>query len=536
MPSPKLAFDRTARRKLLSGFTQLADLLTVTLGPRGRMVAVSRESSRRAPELLSKGAIIARRMFGLPDRFEAMGALLARHLAWQMEERVGDGATTAVLLARQIMVEADRLVVAGYNPMQLGRGIEAALPILLYALRSQSQPLDTPEQIIALATSITGDSGLGKLIEEVFDVVGPQGAIDVRHSYALTHDREFIRGAFWNQGWVSSYFASAGGKATVEKPYLLLTDHHLQRSDELLPIMEQIQQAGRRSLVVIATEVTGDALNLLVTNKTRGAMATLAIKAPGLGTEKSEILQDLALLCGGEAILKSTGALVENAKLEQLGQADEVQAIRSGFTLIGGKGRPAAIRQRVNDLRQQANKAPYGRDRERLQERAGKLLGGVALLKVGAATESEQEAAKARAQAAIQSVRLGLAGGIVTGGGVAYLKCIPALEKLSLPEEQAPAITILRHALCAPMAAIIRNAGGEPAPIIVQVQSAKTDCGYDVVQECLTDLRAAHVVDPLPVVETALQAAVSTALMGLTTDVLIHKPRLNRDKEVDFEP
>lgn len=536
MPTPKLAFDRLARTKLLSGFNQLADLMMVTLGPRGRMVAVSRDNSRRPPELLNRGSVIARRMFGLPDRFEAMGALLARHLAWQMEEKVGDGATTTVIIARQIMVEADRHVVAGYNPMLLRRGIETALPVLLHALRQQSQPLDTPEQITALATSITGDPTLGKLIEEVFDVVGPQGAIDVRHSYGLEHDREYIRGAFWNQGWVSSYFADKGGKAVVEKPYLLFTDHTLQRADELLPIMEQIQRTGGRSFVVIATEITGDALNLLVTNKTRGAMATLAIKAPGLGSEKSDVLQDLALLCGGEAILKATGALVENVKLDQLGQADEVQAIRSGFTLIGGKGRPAAIRERVADLRRQASKAPYGRERDRFNERAGKLLGGVALLKVGAATESEQEVGKERARAAVQAVRLGLDGGVVTGGGAAYLGCIPALETLCLPDEQVPAISILRRALAAPMAAIIRNAGIEPAPILARLQNAQPGSGYDVVQQQICDLHALHILDPLPVVEAALQSAVSAALMGLTTDVLIHKPRDNRDDEVDFNP
>jgi chaperonin GroEL len=487
-------------------------------------------------ELLSDGALIARRMFGLPDRFESMGALLARHLAWQMEEKVGDGSTTAVLIARQIMVEADRHVVAGYNPMLLRRGLETAAQVVLQALRAQAQPLESPEQICALATSITTDAGLGKLIEEIFDVVGPQGAIDIRHSYGLEHEREYIRGAFWNQGWVSSYFAGEGGKAVIETPYLLLCDHHLQTADELLPIMEQIQRTGRRSFVVIATEITNDALNLLVTNKTRGAMATLAIKAPGLGSEKSEILQDLALLCGGEAILQATGAQIANVKLEQLGQADEVQAIRSGFTLIGGKGRPAAIRQRVTDLRKQASKAPYGRERDRFSERAGKLLGGVALLKVGAATETAQEVGKERAREAVQSVRLGLEGGVVTGGGVAYLECLSALDTLVLPDEQSPAIAILRRALLAPTAAIISNAGIEPAPILARLHAAEKGTGYDVLQEKITDLRAAQIVDPLPVLEAAFQSAVSTALMGLTTDVLVHKPRANRDDEVDFNP
>lgn len=536
MAHPRLAFEPAARQHLRQGFSRLADTMEIALGPRGRLVAVARDNPKRAPELLNDGATIARRFLGFPNRFETMGAFLARHIAWRMEEAVGDGATTAVVIARQVLNEADRCAAAGYNLMSIRRGLEKTLVVALQALEQQAQPLTKPEQIVALATSITNDEILGRYIEEIFDTVGPYGAVDVRTSYARTHERAYIQGTFWDQGWFSSHFTTNAGTALLKNPYLLLTNRHLEKADELVPILEKVRQAGDRGLVVLATQVAEAALNLLVANKTRNILPTVAIRAPGLGPEKTDILQDLAVLTGGKVFREEAGDRLEQATLADLGQADEVQAIRSGFTLIGGKGRPAAIRERHLELRHQLAKAAYGRERERLVERSGKLLGGVGLLKVGGATEVEQEHLKERAEEAVQVVRLGLQGGIVPGGGVAYLKCLAALETLDLPEEEAVAIPILRSALTAPFKAILRNSGFEPNPLLEQIQHSQHLCGFDVVRGQMVDVMAANIVDPLKVVHTALQTGVSGAMMGLTTAVLVHKPRINRDEAVDFLP
>jgi len=537
---PRLAFEPQARQSLRRGFNLLANMMEVALGPQGRLVAVDRINSRRPPELLSSGATIARRFLGVPNRFETMGAFLARHIAARMEDAVGDGATTAVVIARQVLNEMDRLVAAGHNVMRVRHGVEKGLIVILRELQTLAEPLAQPAQIIALATNVSGDATLGKYIEEIFDTVGPHGAIDVRTNYARTHDRQYIHGALWNQGWISSHFATNAGTAILKEPYLLFTNRHLKSAAELVPIMGKVRAAAGegtvRGLVVIANSVEQDALNILVTNKTRGALPTLAIKTPGLGNEKTDVLHDLAALCGGRVLSLEENLRLEDATLADLGQAEEVQAIRSGCTIIGGKGRPATIRQRSQQLRAQIPSAPIGRERERLVERAGKLQGGVGLLKVGGATESEQETTKIRTKAAVDLVRLGLQEGIVPGGGVAFVKCLAALDQLTLPDDEAAALPILRSALLAPMQAILRNSGYEPAPIVARVLAAGNGCGFDVMRGELANMVDAHIVDPVKVLSTALQIGVSGALMGMTTEVLIHKPRSNRDDEVDFNP
>lgn len=533
----RLAFEPRARQALRSGFNQLADAMAVALGPRGRLVAVNRENSRRPPELLNDGALIARRFLGLPDRFETMGAFLARHIAWKVEEAVGDGATTAVVLARAIVNETARHIGAGYNPMRMRIGMEKALRVASQALMDQAQPLDNPAQIRGLATAVTGDELLGEYIEEVFDVVGPFGAVQVRTNYGRSHNRRYINGTFWNQGWVSSYFTTEPGKAVVKNPYLLLTTRELASGEELLPVLELVRKADEdRGLVVMAPAIRGEALNLLVTNKSRDVLPTLAIKAPGLGHEKRDVLDDLAVMTGGRVFYAEMGDRIEEANLADLGQANEVQAIRSGFTLLGGKGRPAAIRQRSQELRNRIPDAPYGRERNRLIERAGKLIGGVALLEVGGATESERDYLKDRTNEAVHVVRLGLQDGIVPGGGTAYLNCIPAVEALDLPGDEAAGAAILAKALTAPLVAILENSGVEASPILACVQRAGNGTGYDVMRGELTDVMGANIIDPVKVLQVALETGVSGALMALTTEVLVHKPRQNRSEEVDFRP
>ncbi len=535
MPASRILFGSEAQNALRRGFDQLAAALEVALGPTGHLVAVERDNRRRPPELLVDGASIARRIAGLPNPHEGMGAYLARHIAWQMEEAVGDGATTAVVIARHILNEGHRHIAAGHNAMSLRRGLEKGLDAALEALRGLTSPLENAQQTVALATTITGDPALGKYIEEIFDVIGPLGAVEIRKSYARTHDRRYIRGVLWNNGWISSYFTTEPGKAVIAKPYLLFSDRHLSRADELLPLMGAIRKEGGRGLVVIATDVTGDALNLLVTNKQRGGLPTLAVKAPGLGLEKAEVLADLAALCGGKVFLEITGERLDKATLTDLGQADEVQAIRSSFTIVGGHGRPALIRQRADDLRKRIPSAPYGRERERLIERQSKLTGGVAVLEIGGASDVEQEYLKERTQEAVRVVRLALQEGIVPGGGAVYLACIPAVERLCLSTDETPAIAILCRALAAPTQAIIRNAGVETAPILARLRERGAGWGYDVLRHAIVEMAAAQIVDPAKVAETALRTGVSGALMALTTDVLVYKPRHNRDEDVDFE-
>jgi chaperonin GroEL len=538
MAHSRILYAPDARRALCKGFNKMAAAMCVALGPRGRLVALNRNNPRKPPELLNDGAAIARRFLGLPNRFETMGAFLARHIAWQVEEAVGDGTTTAVVIAQQIFNEADRYISGGHNGMSLRRGLEKGLVVVQAELASLARPLEDPRQITAMATGITGSEELGRYIEEIFDTVGPHGAVEIRNSYARVHDRRYIRGVMWNNGWISSYFCTEPGKAVLNDPYLLFTNRHLSSAAELAPIMAKVHSSsgGKRGLVVFATNVERDALNVLVTNKSRGTLPTLAIKTPGLGSEKDELLQDLAALCGGRVFLEVTHDRLEKATLEDLGQADEVQAIRSSFTIVGGKGRPADVRKRADELRRQLPNAAYGRERDRLIERSGKLMGGVGLLQIGGASDTERDHMKERAEEAVSVVRMGLLDGVVPGGGAALMAAAAALDGLDLPDDEAAALPILRAALEAPTRAIIANAGLEPNPILARLRESGPGCGFDVVHERFVEMADAAIVDPVRVLQAALEIGVSGALMALTTDVLIHKPRHNRDEDVTFTP
>ncbi len=537
MASSRILFSPAARRALSRGFNRLADTIQVALGPQGRLVAMSGDNPQRPPDLLNDGATIARRFWELPDRFETMGALLARHIAWQVEEAVGDGTTSAVIIARHVLNAANRLAANGHNVMSLRRGLEKCLAAVAPQLLAMATPLVDANQIRALASNITGNTELGFLIEEIFDTVGPQAFVDIRDSYSRHHDRRYIRGVLWNNGWLSSHFCTESGKAVLKNPFLLFTDRHLTNPAELVPIMETIRRdhGGKRGLVVLAPVLEGEALNLLVANKARGTLPTLAIQTPGLGSEKLEILHDLAALCGGRVLLSITGDQLENATTTDLGQADEVQAIKSSFTIIGGKGRPATVRLRSEWLRKQITGAAYGRDRERLVERSGKLAGGVTILHVGGASDVERNYLKERAQEAIRIVRLGLTDGVVPGGGSAFLACMPVLAHLSLPEDEKAAIQILKGALEAVPLALLTNAGYEPHPILAHLR-AHPDYSFDIEQGAYIKLSTSNIVDSARVLHTALSMGVSGALMAFTTDTLVHRPQSIRNPDVSFTP
>jgi chaperonin GroEL len=456
-----------------------------------------------------------------------------------MEEAAGDGGSTAIVLARAIVDAGLRHIAAGCDPMQLWRGLEKALPVAIAAIEQTAQPLDDDQHILALATAITGRDDLAKLIQECFEVVGQHGVIEVRPSQSVSHDREYIQGVLWNEGWKSSHFVTGGGAAVLQQPYVLCATHRLTTAAQLAPLMGVFVEANaankqQRGLVVIALAIEGDALNILVTNKARGVLPALAIHAPGAGNDRYESLRDLAALSGGKLFAEEAGDRVEAATIAELGQADEVNAVRSAFTLTGGKGRPAAIRQRIAEVRAQLPKSQSKVERDLLHERIGKLLGGAALLRVGGATEAERIHLMARAEDAVRVVRLGMEGGIVAGGGAAFLVAVPALATLRLPGDEAPASAILQHALLAPMCALVRNAGYEPAAWVHAALVRGAGFGFDVRTGLLTDMRAAHIVDPLKVTTTALRAAVSCAAMTLTVEALVHKPRSVRDEDVSL--
>ncbi|BCX04060.1 MAG: 60 kDa chaperonin [Candidatus Roseilinea sp.] len=532
-----------ARESLHEGMTLLAAAVEPTLGPLGRLVAIERETNPRtkAPDLLNDGATIARRIWALPDRWQTMGLLMARHAAAQVEEAVGNGGSTTIVLAHAIMTEGLRHIAAGCDPMRLRRGLERALPVALQAIERTARPLQDDQHILSLAGAITGRDDLARLIHECFDVVGPHGVIEVRPGHGVAHDREYIQGVLWNEGWKSSHFVTQGGAAVLERPYILFATHRLTKAAQLAPLMSALIEANearneQRGLVVIAFAIESDALNILVTNKVRGVLPALAIHAPGAGNDRFEILNDLATLCGGKLFAEEAGDRVESARLADLGQADEVNAIRSAFTITGGKGRPAAIRQRIAEIRRSLAHATGNAERDRLTERIGKLLGGVALLRVGGATEAERSHLMQRAEEAVRTIRIGMEGGLVAGGGAAFLAAVPALQQLELEGDEARASAMLRHALLVPMSALIRNAGYEPAPVIHEVTARGTGFGFDVRAGAVVDMWAANIVDPLRLVTTALRAATSCAAMALTTEALVHKPRSVRDDGVMLNP
>lgn len=532
-----------ARDSLRAGMTVLAAAVEPALGPLGRLVAIERETSPRtkAPDLLNDGATIARRIWALPDRWQTMGLLMARHAAAQVEQAVGDGGSTTILLTHAMVTEGLKRIAAGCDPMRLIRGLERALPVVTQAIERTARPLRDEQHILSLAMAITGREDLARLIHECFDVVGQHGVIEVRPSHRVSHDREYIQGVLWNEGWKSSHFITQGGAAVIKQPYILFTTHRLTKASQLAPVMSALIEANaarneQRGLVVIAFAIEGDALNILVTNKVRGVLPALAIHAPGAGNDRFEILSDLATLCGGKLFAEEAGDRVESARLSDLGQADEVNAIRSAFTITGAKGRPAAIRQRITDLRRLLTRTADNSERDRLTERIGKLLGGVALLRVGGATEAERAHLMRRAEEAVRTIRIGMEDGLVAGGGVAFLAALPVLQRLELKGDEAHADGVLRQALLAPMSALIRNAGYEPAPLIHEAIARGEHFGFDMRTGRVVDMWAAGIVDPLRVVTTALRTATSCAAMTLTTEALVHKPRSTRDDDVMLNP
>ena len=522
----------------------MAGIARVTIGPLGRVVAVESTSKRtNPPEMLDDAAIIARRLIEIPGAFENMGAMLARHLAWYVRDRVGDGSAMALILAQKMISETVRYVAAGHNPMSIWRGLYKARPVLESALEKLARPLEDPGHIISLATSIVKDEELGRFIEEIFDIVGPEGYVEVRGAYGVESDREYVEGIYWNVGWVSPYFADKDDEtqAWVDRPYILVTDQTLSDAHELVPVLETVRRAGGKSLVVIAPSLRGSALNLMVANNVQGRMRLLGLKAPRWGDTRRGILEDIAVATGGRFMAKDAGDSIAHMRLEDLGRAHHVVCTRQSFTIVGPMGSPKAIRERVRLLRGRranAQKNPRRSDRiqttKDLDERISRLLGGTAILHVGGATEAEREHKKQLAEDAVRVVRLGLQGGVVAGGGSAYVALLPVLDEVEVTEDESPALNILRAALVSPLECLVRNAGYDPGPVVAMVAEAPDGWGFDVLRGEMVNMWEANIVDPLPMVRESLSQSMSVAAMTITTDALIY--RSDRNESPSLEP
>lgn len=522
----RVVFDLQARKAVKRGFDQIARLAEVTLGPVGGVVALEKIAGRdRSPELISDTATIARRIVEISGQFDNMGAMLARHMAWRMHEEVGDGAATALVMAKSVIDDGLRFVTAGHNAMSLWHGMQKMLDPVREALTEMSKPLESQDQITALATSLVGDETIGGFIEEAFDIVGPQGFVEVRSAYGMQDDREYVEGSYWDSGWVSPYFAdkATGTQAVVEKPYILVTDYDLSSAQDLVPVLERVRADGGKALVVIAGNIKESALNLMVSNNARGTLRLLGLKAPRVGDMRRGVLEDIAILCGARFVRKDAGDDIKQVKAGDLGHAQSVVCSRATFTMIGTMGKPQAIRERIRDLQRRRENADERAERDRLDERVGKLLGGTAMLHVSGDSKEDRDRRKEVVENAVQVVRLGLQGGIVAGGGAAYIAALSALDDVELTADEEPAREMMRHALVAPLRKLVENAGFDPGPALAHVKEAPAGWGFDVTKGEVVDMYEANIVDPLPTVRSAFSHAMSAAMMALTTDVLIHR-------------
>jgi chaperonin GroEL len=521
-PRARVAFTR--------GVDQMANVLRVTLGPTARAVVMAPIISTRAPELLTDSATIARRIIELPDPYENMGAMLIRHMAWRMREKVGNGAATATVIAQTLLHEANYQAAAGANVMMLKRGMERGLQVAYAELNRMAVPMESPEQIEALAiASAAGDVEIGRYVAEMLEIIGVEGVILVEDHAGRKTDREYVEGLQWDSGYVSAYFCTDLDRmeAVIENPVILSTDVNVETVDQILPIMEVImakkQDLGIGGFVLIANEISGPALAIMVANTEQKTLPCLGIKAPGAGDRRVRILEDVAVLTGGRMIAEDAGDKMEDATLPDLGRARRVWANRDFFSIVGGGGEPGTIRQRVQEIKQLLPTADGDYEREKMRERIGKLQGGIGILKVGAASEREREIKKQRGEEAVSSARAAAEEGVVPGGGAAYLACRPALKELadSMDGDQALGVRALMRAMEAPTEWIVRNASQDSQSILAHLREAPPGHGYNAVTFRIEDMAQAGVLDPLKVIRTALETGASAGIMALTTEALV---------------
>ncbi len=526
MTAKQVIFGDEARQKLQRGVDTLARAVATTLGPKGRNVALDRKFG--SPSITHDGVSVAKEI-ELEDPFENMGAQLLKEAATKTNDIAGDGTTTSTVLAHAIVTEGIKALAAGANAMLLKRGIEAAAKAVSEKIGEQAIEIKTKEEMAHVASISAQDETIGQLIADVFDKVGNDGVITVEESKGMEFETEYVEGMQFDRGYISPYFITDPEhmEAVIENPYILLHDKKISAAQDIVPILEKLVQKGKRELVIIAEDVDGEALATLVLNKLRGMLNVLAVKAPGFGERRKAMLQDIAILTGGTVISEETGRKLESVTLEDLGQAEKVVATKEETTIVGGKGDPKAIEARIEQIRIEIDRATSDYDREKLQERLAKLAGGVAIIRVGAATETELKEKKHRVEDAVSATRAAVEEGIVPGGGVALLNASEALDGVKMDNEDAQmGVNIVHKALVMPMRLIAENAGLDGAVIVdtvrrLQQEENNTRIGYNVLTGKYEDMIKAGVIDPAKVTKGALENAASIAAMILTTEALI---------------
>ena len=521
MAAKDVRFHEPARHKLLAGVNILADAVKVTLGPKGRNVVLER--SFGAPTVTKDGVSVAKEI-ELKDKFENMGAQMVKEVASKTSDVAGDGTTTATVLAQSIVREGMKFVASGMNPMDLKRGIDKAVIVVVEELKKLSKPCTTSKEIAQVgAISANADEAIGKIISDAMDKVGKEGVITVEDGKGLQNELEVVEGMQFDRGYLSPYFINNAEKqiSVLEEPYILLHDKKISNIRELLPILEQVAKSGK-PLLIVAEEVEGEALATLVVNNLRGILKTSAVKAPGFGDRRKAMLEDIAILTGGQVIAEEVGLTLEKASLKDLGRAKRIEVAKEETTVIDGAGDPKAIEARVKNIRTQIDEATSDYDKEKLQERVAKLAGGVAVIKVGAATEVEMKEKKARVEDALHATRAAVEEGIVAGGGVAYIRARSALDKLKgeNPDQDA-GIRIVMRALEEPLRQIVANSGAEPSVVMNKIAEGKGNFGFNAQTEQFGDLVEMGVLDPTKVSRTALQNAASVAGLLLTTEAMV---------------
>src|SRR3954464_15919853 len=521
MAAKDVRFGENVRNKMVNGVNILSNAVKVTLGPKGRNVVLER--SFGAPTITKDGVSVAKEV-ELKDRFENMGAQMVKEVASKTSDVAGDGTTTATVLAQAIVQEGMKFVAAGMNPMDLKRGIDKAVDVVVGELKKISKPTTTSKEIAQVgAISANADESIGKTIAEAMEKVGKEGVITVEDGKGLENELELVEGMQFDRGYISPYFINNPDKqvAVLEDPYILLHDKKVSNIRDLLPLLEQVAKAGK-PLLIIAEDVDGEALATLVVNNIRGILKTTAVKAPGFGDRRKAMLEDIAILTGGTVIAEELGLKLENATLKDLGRAKKIEVGKEDTTIIDGAGEKEAIEARVKNIRKQVEEATSDYDKEKLQERVAKLAGGVAVIKVGAATEVEMKEKKARVEDALHATRAAVEEGIVAGGGVAYLRARANLKNLKGDNaDQDAGIKIVLRALEEPMRQIVNNAGDEPSVVLNKVVEGKDSFGYNAQTAEFGDLLQMGVIDPTKVVRFALQNAASVAGLVLTTAAMV---------------
>ncbi|MBA4418426.1 MAG: chaperonin GroEL [Syntrophus sp. (in: bacteria)] len=522
----EIIYDQKVREALLKGVNTLADAVRVTLGPKGRNVIL--EKSFGSPNVTKDGVTVAKEI-ELEDKFENMGAQMVKEVASKTSDVAGDGTTTATVLAQSIYREGAKLVAAGHNPMELKRGIDKAVEVVVSELKKFSTPTKDQKEIAQIGTiSANNDETIGNIIAEAMAKVGKEGVITVEEAKSMETTLDIVEGMQFDKGYISPYFVTNPEKmeAVLDEPLILINEKKISNMKDLLPILEQVAKMGR-TLLIISEDVEGEALATLVVNKLRGTLKIAAVKAPGFGDRRKAMLEDIAILTGGQMISEELGIKLESISVKDLGSAKRVVIDKDNTTLVDGAGDRKEIEARVKQIRAQIDETTSDYDREKLQERLAKLVGGVAVINVGAATESEMKEKKARVEDALNATKAAVEEGVIPGGGVAFLRCLPALDAVTLEGERQLGIKIVKRALEDPLRWIANNAGHDGSIVVERVKNGKGASGFDAAkEEYIDDMVAAGIIDPAKVARTALQNAASVAALLLTTDCMIaEKPQ-----------